>query len=294
MVTCTIGSIFILKILKLKMFPFTYLDWNKYFWGAVPLAVLFCTNIVLGNISLRWVPVSFMQTVKSSVPFFAVVLERNFFWDGSEIDRRIDLSLVPIVGGVAMATYGEVNFNWIGFLTALIASVITALIAILSFKLLKTKLDAVNLLYYMAPLSMAMLLPFSLATEYSSIRADWATNASDHSWLLFILVISGLGAFFLNISTFLLINNTSALTYTVSGNVKIVINIVLSVIIFQNEVSWINGLGCFLTIVGAIWYSSLRHEINEKQKMKKLQQEQQKRQQEVGNSAPNAVGPSNV
>jgi 1,4-dihydroxy-2-naphthoate octaprenyltransferase len=52
-------------------------------------------------------------------------LERNFFYDGSEIDRRIDLSLVPIVGGVAMATYGEVNFNWIGFLTALIASVIT-------------------------------------------------------------------------------------------------------------------------------------------------------------------------
>jgi hypothetical protein len=96
-----------------------------------------------------------------------------------------------------------------------------------------------------------------------------------------------------------LINNTSALTYTVSGNVKIVINIVLSVIIFQNEVSWLNGLGCFLTIAGAIWYSSLRHEINEKQKLKKMQQEQQQQQQqkkaqELTNSGPNTLGPSNV
>lgn len=63
--------------------------------------------------------------LKSSVPFFTVVLERMFFWEGGDIDRRVDLSLVPIVGGVAMASYYEVNFNWTGFLAALVASVIT-------------------------------------------------------------------------------------------------------------------------------------------------------------------------
>lgn len=59
------------------------------------------------------------------MPFFTVVLERLFFWEGGDIDRRVDLSLIPIVGGVAMASYYEVNFNWTGFIAALVASVIT-------------------------------------------------------------------------------------------------------------------------------------------------------------------------
>jgi hypothetical protein len=51
-----VGSIFILKVLKLKMFPFTYLDWNKYLWGAVPLAYAkqdfnFCSMI---KIIFKW------------------------------------------------------------------------------------------------------------------------------------------------------------------------------------------------------------------------------------------------
>ncbi len=32
-----------------------------------------------------------------------------FFWEGGDIDRRVDLSLVPIVGGITMASYYEVS-----------------------------------------------------------------------------------------------------------------------------------------------------------------------------------------
>eukprot|EP00029_Vermamoeba_vermiformis_P009878 TRINITY_DN5075_c0_g1_i2.p1 TRINITY_DN5075_c0_g1~~TRINITY_DN5075_c0_g1_i2.p1 ORF type:complete len:341 (+),score=60.68 TRINITY_DN5075_c0_g1_i2:96-1118(+) len=262
MITCTIGAILILRVLQWKTIPFIQLDWQKYSRGAVPLAVLFCTNIVLGNVSLRWVPVSFMQTVKSSVPFFTVVLERMFFWEGGDIDRRVDLSLVPIVGGVAMASYYEVNFNWTGFLAALVASVITALMAIMSSRLLRTKMDGVNLLYYMSPLSIVMLTPFVFTGEWEEITADWILRENG-SFLLTILIISGAGAFMLNISQFLLIKNTSALTFTVAGNCKVVINIALSVMIFRNQVTFLNGFGCILTVLGASYYQQVRYEINQ-------------------------------
>lgn len=36
---------------------------------------IFCVNIILGNVSLRYIPVSFMQTIKSLVPAFTVVLQ---------------------------------------------------------------------------------------------------------------------------------------------------------------------------------------------------------------------------
>lgn len=270
MITGTLGAVLILRILQWKTIPFIQLDWQKYTRGAVPLAVLFCTNIVLGNVSLRWVPVSFMQTVKSSVPFFTVILERIFFWEGGEIDRRVDLSLLPIVGGVAMASYYEVNFNWTGFIAALVASVITALMAIMSSRLLRTKMDGVNLLYYMSPLSFVMLTPFVLTGEWEDMVADWALRENG-SFLLTILVISGAGAFMLNISQFLLIKNTSALTFTVAGNCKVVINIALSVMIFRNQVTFLNGFGCILTILGASYYQQVRYEINQKNQQRQQQ-----------------------
>ncbi|XP_044970921.1 UDP-galactose transporter 1-like isoform X2 [Hordeum vulgare subsp. vulgare] len=38
--------------------------WKRIF----PMSFVFCMNIVLGNVSLRYIPVSFMQTIKSFTP----------------------------------------------------------------------------------------------------------------------------------------------------------------------------------------------------------------------------------
>jgi drug/metabolite transporter (DMT)-like permease len=65
-----------------------------------------------------------MQTVKSLVPAFTVVLQVVLFRQPSP--TLIYLSLVPVVGGVALASFTEVNFNMVGFLTALVASLTTS------------------------------------------------------------------------------------------------------------------------------------------------------------------------
>ncbi|EFA85982.1 hypothetical protein PPL_01215 [Heterostelium album PN500] len=77
---------------------------------------------------------------------------------------------------------------------------------------------------------------------------------------LLILIASGIIAFLLNVFTFLVIKYTSPLTYTVSGNLKVVLSITISILIFKNEVNFLNAIGCGIAIIGVIWYSQIRYE----------------------------------
>eukprot|EP01100_Stratorugosa_tubuloviscum_P003465 TRINITY_DN1844_c4_g1_i1.p1 TRINITY_DN1844_c4_g1~~TRINITY_DN1844_c4_g1_i1.p1 ORF type:complete len:320 (-),score=73.87 TRINITY_DN1844_c4_g1_i1:144-1103(-) len=257
MFICFIGAFLCLRVFKFFNYnPIPFFE--EVIPHILPLSALFCLNIVLGNISLRWVPVSFMQTVKSLVPAFTFLLQITYFRDSSNRNFTIYLTLIPIVGGVAIASYTEVNFNVIGFVAALIASLITALQAVVSGKLLKQQLDPINLIFYMAPFSAIMLLPFVYYKEYDDIITNWKYRDDIYSHLT--LIISGIVALLLNITQFLVIQKTSALTATVSGNLKVVLSITLSVLIFKNQITFINGFGCAIAILGVFWYNKMKYE----------------------------------
>lgn len=202
-----------------------------------------------------------MQTVKSSVPFFTVMLETTWLRIDQK-DSRIYQSLVPIVGGVVLASWTEQEFEMTGFLAALFASVVTAFLSILTSKLLQTSLNSPNLMYYMAPLSAGMLVPVTYLYEFEDLAANFGIR-DDTTGLLITLAISGAVAFALNTLTFLLINNTSALTYTVVGNVKVVFSIIFSVLILGNHVGIGNAVGCLITLAGAAWYSQVKYQIKQ-------------------------------
>ena len=50
-------------------------------------------------------------------PFFSVVL--SFLVLGEKASLPVVLTLIPIVGGVAAASFSEASFNWLGFGTAM-------------------------------------------------------------------------------------------------------------------------------------------------------------------------------
>lgn len=62
----SIGAYLVIKVLKLK--PLIVVDPEDRWRRIFPMSFVFCINIVLGNISLRYIPVSFMQTIKSFTP----------------------------------------------------------------------------------------------------------------------------------------------------------------------------------------------------------------------------------
>lgn len=74
-------------------------------------------TVVLGLVSLKNVAVSFAETVKSSAPIFTVIMSRLIL--GEYTGLLVNLSLVPVMGGLALCTATEMSFNILGFSAAL-------------------------------------------------------------------------------------------------------------------------------------------------------------------------------
>ncbi len=83
------------------------------------LGVIFCATIVLGNASLKYLPVSFTQALGSTTPFFTAVFA--FVCQGSRENMLTYAALVPIMGGIAIASGGEPLFHVLGFMLAMMA-----------------------------------------------------------------------------------------------------------------------------------------------------------------------------
>jgi len=258
MLACLFLSAFVIHVLKLV--PAVEVNSADRFRRIAPFAAVFIVNIVLGNYSLDYVPVSFMQTIKSSVPAFTYLLQNLLGY--KKFDFETGGALVPVVTGVMLATWTEVNFNWPGFLCALIASVTTAIQSIVSGVLLSgsLKMDPINLVYQLSPFAIAFLIPFIYMWEQEEIAAF---DALFEPQFLSLLIISSVIAFTLNFSVFFAIKHTSALAFTVAGNLKVVFVIVISVAIFRNEITFVNGIGIVVTVVGCWIYSV----VQERQKL---------------------------
>ncbi|KAK9113716.1 hypothetical protein Syun_020513 [Stephania yunnanensis] len=77
--------------------------------AILPLAMVHTLGNLFTNMSLGKVAVSFTHTIKAMEPFFSVLLSALFLGEMPTI--WVVLSLMPIVGGVALASITEVSFN---------------------------------------------------------------------------------------------------------------------------------------------------------------------------------------
>ncbi|KAL3504160.1 hypothetical protein ACH5RR_034001 [Cinchona calisaya] len=254
-----IGAYLVIKVLKVK--PLIVVDPEDRWRRIFPMSFVFCINIVLGNVSLRYIPVSFMQTIKSFTPATTVLLQwliwRKYF------DWRIWASLVPIVGGILLTSITELSFNAFGFLAALFGCLATSTKTILAESLLHGfKFDSINTVYYMAPLATMILAGPALVLEGSGVVEWFRTHPSLLSPLL-VIFGSGVSAFCLNFSIFYVIHSTTAVTFNVAGNLKVAVAITCSWLIFRNPISAMNAVGCTVTLVGCTFYGYVRHMLSQ-------------------------------
>ncbi|KDD72777.1 hypothetical protein H632_c2913p0, partial [Helicosporidium sp. ATCC 50920] len=137
-----------------------------------PLALVHTLGNALTNVSLGAVAVSFTHTIKALEPLFSVVLSSLFLGDAP--NAAVILSLVPIVGGVALASTSELSFNWTGFLSAMGSNLTFQSRNVLSKKFMggaaketlrESRLDNVNLFSVMTLMAFCMLAPLALFLE---------------------------------------------------------------------------------------------------------------------------------
>ncbi|RWR85882.1 Triose-phosphate transporter domain-containing protein [Cinnamomum micranthum f. kanehirae] len=253
MTACSLLSY--VAIAWMKIVPMQMVRSRVQFMKIATLGLVFCGSVVSGNVSLRFLPVSFNQAIGATTPFFTAVFAYIM-----TVKREAWLTyaaLVPVVAGVVIASGGEPSFHLFGFIICVAATAARALKSVLQGILLSSegeKLNSMNLLLYMAPIAVVFLLPATLLMEENVVGITLALARKDFKIIWYLLFNSAL-AYFVNLTNFLVTKHTSALTLQVLGNAKGAVAVVVSILIFKNPVSVTGMFGYTLTVVGVILYS---------------------------------------
>ncbi|KAG5533479.1 hypothetical protein RHGRI_027603 [Rhododendron griersonianum] len=256
MTACSLFSY--VAIAWLRMVPLQTLRSRGQFAKIFTLSMVFCASVVSGNISLRFLPVSFNQAIGATTPFFTAVFAYAVTFKREA--WLTYLALIPVVTGVIIASGGEPSFHLFGFIVCIGATAARALKTVLQGILLSSegeKLNSMNLLLYMAPIAVLLLLPATLFMEENVVGLTLALARDDIRIIWYLLFNSAL-AYFVNLTNFLVTKHTSALTLQVLGNAKGAVAVVVSILVFRNPVSVTGMLGYSLTVVGVILYSQAK------------------------------------
>jgi drug/metabolite transporter (DMT)-like permease len=256
MIACSLLSY--IAIVWMKLVPLQTPKSRSQFMKISALSIIFCMSVVSGNVSLRYLPLSFTQAIGSTTPFFTAVFA---FLIALKREAWLTYAaLIPVVTGVVIASGGEPSFHLFGFLMCVGATAARALKSVLQGILLSSegeKLNSMNLLLYMAPIAVLFLFPATIIMEKEVVGITVALARDDIKIVWYLLFNSAL-AYFVNLTNFLVTKHTSALTLQVLGNAKGAVAVVVSILIFRNPVSVTGMLGYSLTVIGVLLYSEAK------------------------------------
>eukprot|EP00210_Caulerpa_lentillifera_P000980 g944.t1 len=255
-----IGSIIVVLGWAFKLLKVPQID-KQACLTILPLAVVHTLGNTFTNLSLGQVAVSFTHTIKALEPFFSVALSAMFL--GEKPTVLVMLSLFPIVGGVAMASFSEASFNWTGFLTAMGSNLSFQSRNVLSKKTMhnsKLKLDNISLFSLITIASFILLLPFAcmLEGDLYSINVMRSMGILEPAALIKKAVWAGVFFHLYQQVSYMILERVSPVTHSVGNCVKRVIIIVASVIFFQNPMSSQNIMGTSLALTGVFLYSQAK------------------------------------
>ncbi|KAH3730762.1 solute carrier family 35 member E1 homolog [Dreissena polymorpha] len=260
MVQLSSAALYLGPILKILGVPKSgEISRSYYLKMIVPLALGKFVSSVSSHISIWKVSVSYAHTVKATLPLFTVIFLRLFFREKQALP--VYLSLIPIIGGVCIATMTEISFDILGLLSALFATLEFSLQTIFSKKALKdTGIHYMNLLLTLSRLSTLCFLPFWLVFDLTRIVGD--ANVIDHEhklFALFLIWLDGVCNMLQNVFAFTVLAMVNPLSYAVANATKRVVIIGASLMFLHNPVSGTNVFGMMVAVFGVFLYNWAKH-----------------------------------
>ncbi|KAL4646108.1 solute carrier family 35 member E2B [Arapaima gigas] len=217
------------------------------------------TTVVLGLVSLKSVAVSFAETVKSSAPIFTVIMSRLIL--GEYTGLWVNLSLFPIMAGLALCTATEVSFNLLGFSAALSTNIMDCLQNVFSKKLLsgdKYKFSPPELQFYTSAAAVIMLIPAWIFLLDIPVIGKSGRSFSFSQDIVLLLLIDGVLFHLQSVTAYALMGRISPVTFSVASTVKHALSIWLSIIVFSNQVTLLSAVGTVQVIVGVMLYNKAK------------------------------------
>ncbi|KAK7334931.1 hypothetical protein VNO80_26698 [Phaseolus coccineus] len=241
----------ILKVMKVDegMTPEVYVT------SVVPIGAMFAMTLWLGNTAYLYISVAFAQMLKAIMPVAVFVLGVAVGLEVMSCKMLLIMSVISF--GVLVASYGEISINWVGVVYQMGGVVGEALRLIFMEIFVKRKglkLNPISVMYYVSPCSaICLFLPW-IFLEKSKMDEHGPWNFPP-----VLLILNCLCTFALNLSVFLVITHTSALTIRVAGVVKDWVVVLLSAVLFADtKLTIINLFGYAIAIAGVAAYNNYK------------------------------------
>jgi len=225
---------------------------------VAPLALLFCGFVVLTNLSLQYNSVGFYQLAKVMTTPVIICIQAIFFQ--TRYSLNVILSLGLVVCGVILASVSDVQLNLTGSLFAASGVLVTSCYQIFVGRKQKSlNVNSMQLLVYQAPVAALMLLfiaPIFDDCLPSSPTSFWYFDYTPSS--VFVIVATSVIALSVNLSIFLVIGNTSAVSYNVLGHFKLCFILCADFILFAHPLDLRNLAGILIALIGIFYYTYLK------------------------------------
>jgi len=214
---------------------------------------------VLSTVAPAYGTVAFTNVVKTLEPLFTCLFSYLFL--GQLFALPVYLSLLPVIGGVAVASASEVAFSAISLFSGLASNVAFALRAISAKKLMSApigeNLHAQNLYGVLTLLALGMITPFALLFEGKDLVSGTAATieAVGLGRFLRMLLYAGVSHYLYNECAFLALSSVHPVTHAVANTIKRVAVIVVSVLYFHNPLTLTGVAGSSVAILGVFAYS---------------------------------------
>ncbi|MCJ1468366.1 UAA transporter [Pseudocyphellaria aurata] len=218
-------------------------------------SLLYTVNIAVSNLSLSMVTIPFHQVLRATTPAFTIAIYRFYYSKTYSLDTYV--SLVPVILGVGLATYGDYYATMLGFFLTLLGAILAALKTVVTNRMQTAglHLTAIEILYRLSPLAFLQSIAMAyLNDEFSGIERFLFEQGNLSLKVFLIFLINAAMAFGLNVTSFTANKKTGALTMTVAANVKQILTVLLAVMFWHLKVGFINASGIVITIIGGALY----------------------------------------
>jgi solute carrier family 35 protein C2 len=234
-----------------------------YLTRLVPCGAATSLDIGLGNMSLKFISLTFLTMCKSSALAFVLLFAFLFHLETPSFKLIIIIATMTI--GVVMMVAGETAFNALGF-TLVIASAFFSgfrwgLTQILLLRHPATS-NPFSTLFLLTPVMFLSLIVIALTIEGpNEIYQGFLKLAEKHGtgFGSCLLIFPGVLAFCMISSEFALLKRSSVVTLSICGIFKEVVTISAAGVVFHDKLTPVNITGLVVTIssIGAYNYMKI-------------------------------------
>ena len=266
--TVAVGSVFVsaLWVTGLRSAPRVPLAALR---TLLPIGLCHALGHLLGTYSVAAGTVSFTQIVKAANPVYVCVLSTILLRQA--VSLRVWLSLIPIVGGVALATVKERSFVWAALIAASASDLSMAIRNVLSKKSMGVLTDVngrylstADMFGLLTVISTLLSLPFAIAIDGHALPKLWsaaaATTAGGSGGLAALVGLAGLLFYLYNEAAMKALSSVHPVTHAVGNILRRVVLIVASMVVFGTRMSPLCVVGSGLAIGGSFAYAMVKHE----------------------------------